>query len=159
MYQASTFQDKNQAYRAARLELQAVLEQETDTILKMATICSVLKSHLPYYFWVGFYRVNPQEPQSLMIGPYQGTLGCLHIPFSKGVCGRAARLQATQIVADVHADPAHIACDSRSASEIVVPVFSQGQLLAVLDVDATELAAFDEEDQQHLELILADHFK
>lgn len=144
-------------YEQALLEIQAVLEGETHATVKMATINSVLRQHLPYYFWVGFYALHQGE---LLIAAYQGTLGCLHIPLSKGVCGRAARLQTTQIVRDVHADPEHIACDSRSQSEIVVPVFNaDNQLIAVFDVDSTELNSFDEIDQQYLERLLGFHFR
>jgi GAF domain-containing protein len=126
-------------------------------ILKMATINCILKTNLPYYFWVGFYCVNNNK---LIVGPYQGTLGCLHISFERGVCGRAARLQETQIVEDVHADPQHIACDSHTNSEIVVPVFNpDGKLIAVFDVDSTAVASFDEVDQQYLEQIITQHFR
>lgn len=150
-----TTTEKHQAYQQAQKEIHAILEGETDTILKMATINAVLKEHLPYYFWVGFYCLNPNKEKALMVGPYQGTLGCLHIPFSKGVCGRAARTEQTQIVENVHDDPEHVACDSRSNSEIVLPVWDKDKkLIAVFDVDSTELAAFDEVDKQYLEAIL-----
>lgn len=149
--------DKKAAYEQARQELYAILEGETDLILKMATINCVLKQHLPYYFWVGFYIV---KNGALIVGPYQGTLGCLHIPFSKGVCGRSARTEQTQIVENVHDDPEHVACDSQTNSEIVVPVFgNDGQLIAVFDVDSTELAAFDEVDKAYLEEILLKQFR
>jgi L-methionine (R)-S-oxide reductase len=93
------------------------------------------------------------------VGPYQGTLGCLRIPFGRGVCGAAAQTGLTQVVEDVHAFPGHIACDSRSASEIVVPVFgADGALIAVFDVDSTEPAAFDAVDQQALERLLSKVF-
>ncbi len=148
--------EKKIAYQHAAREIKAVLLGESNMILKMATINCILKQHLPYYFWVGFYCVHHN---SLMVGPYQGTLGCLHIPFSKGVCGRAARERSTQIVKDVHADPEHVACDSRSNSEIVLPVFDYtGQLIAVFDVDSTEIASFDEVDQEFLEAILEEQF-
>lgn len=94
-----------------------------------------------------------------MVGPYQGTLGCLRIAFGRGVCGAAAATGQTQLVPDVHAFPGHIACDGRSASEVVVPVFdAAGELIAVFDVDATEPAAFDEVDAQWLERILRNSF-
>ena len=95
----------------------------------------------------------------LVVGPYQGTLGCLRIGFGRGVCGRAAATRETQIVPDVHAFPGHIACDSRSNSEIVVPVLdADGRLIAVLDVDSTEFAAFDTTDAEWLGRILAECF-
>ena len=91
----------------------------------------------------------------LRVGPYQGTLGCLEIPFGKGVCGTAAATGQTQLVPDVHAFPGHITCDSRSASEIVVPVFNrQGALIAVFDIDSAHPGAFDPVDQVHLERVL-----
>ena len=94
-----------------------------------------------------------------MVGPYQGTLGCLRIPFGRGVCGAAAKTRQTQVVKDVHAFPGHIACDSRSASEIVVPVTdASGALIAVFDVDATQKAAFDAVDAAALERLLAKVF-
>ncbi len=99
--------------------------------------------------------VDPVKPNELVGGPYRGTLGCLRIAFGKGVCGMAAATRKTQIVPDVHEFPGHIACDSRSQSEIVVPVLDQsGTLIAVFDVDSTELASFDEVDAAGLERIL-----
>lgn len=149
--------DKEQAYQQAVSEINAILEGETNMVLKMATINCVLKQHLPYYYWVGFYCVNKGQ---LMVGPYQGTLGCLHIPFSKGVCGRAAQTEMIQLVENVHDDPSHIACDSRTNSEIVLPVWDNGgTLIAVFDVDSTSLASFDAVDQAYLESLLELHFK
>jgi GAF domain-containing protein len=108
------------------------------------------------FFWCGFYVVDADKKTELVVGPYQGTLGCLRIPFGKGVCGTAAATGTTQLVPDVNAFPGHIACDSRSQSEIVVPVFDAfGALAAVLDIDSTQLAAFDAIDQAGLEAICA----
>ncbi len=147
---------KKEQYLKSIQEIDAILEKENNMIVKMATINCILKQNLSYYFWVGFYCVSNG---ALLIGPYQGTIGCLHIRFDRGVCGRAARLRTTQIVANVHNDPEHIACDSRSVSEIVVPVFdNKGELIAVFDVDSTEIASFDEEDKMFLETILTKHF-
>lgn len=149
-------EEKRRAYDAAALAIEANLQGETDPILKMATINCVLKTHLTYYYWVGFYLVS--GPQRLSVGPYQGTLGCLHIDFARGVCGRAARERRTQLVADTHAlaqGTEHIACDPNSRSEIVVPVIDpRGELIAVFDVDSTLEGSFDEVDQQYLEEIL-----
>lgn len=148
--------EKQEKYQQAEQEINAILDGETNMILKMSTINCILKTHLPYYFWVGFYCVNNNK---LIVGPYQGTLGCLHISYDRGVCGRAAREEKTQIVEDVHADPQHIACDARSQSEIVVPVFNpNGQLIAVFDVDSTEIGSFDIVDKEYLERILQYHF-
>jgi GAF domain-containing protein len=122
----------------------------------MATVSCLLHQAFEHYFWTGFYVVDPTKSEELVIGPYQGTLGCLRIPFSRGVCGAAARSGEVQIVEDVHAFPGHIACDARSQSEIVVPVFApDGSLFAVFDVDSTEIGSFDAEDAAGLQAILA----
>lgn len=147
--------DKASRYAEVAEEIAAVLEGEPDRTARMATVASMLNDAFPHYFWTGFYVVDPARPAELVVGPYQGTLGCLRIPFGRGVCGAAAATGRTQIVPDVHAFPGHIACDSRSESEIVVPVRDDtGQLIAVFDVDATEKAAFDETDAAWLERIL-----
>ena len=149
------FPAKADRYRLALEEITAVLEGEPDRTARMATVAAMLAQALPEAFWVGFYLVDPVRTEELVIGPYQGTPGCLRIAFSRGVCGAAARARATQIVPDVHAFPGHIACDSRSNSEIVVPVFSAGgELIAVLDLDSTAYAAFDEADAAGLEAIV-----
>jgi L-methionine (R)-S-oxide reductase len=152
-------EEKKTAYEAALSAIRANLKGETNAVLKMSTINGLLKTHLPYYYWVGFYLVQNGQ---LSVGPYQGTLGCLHIAFGRGVCGRAAEERTTQIVADVHAleqGTAHIACDPNSASEIVVPVFNRDEhLIGVFDVDSTEPNSFDEIDQNYLETILREQF-
>lgn len=154
-----TAEEKHAAYKEAIAGIHANLVSEDNMFVKMATINCLLKTYLPYYYWVGFYIVNDGK---LLVGPYQGTLGCLHIDFSRGVCGRAAREQKTQIVADVHAlaqGSAHIACDPNSQSEIVVPVFDKDQkLIAVFDVDSSVKNSFDEIDQQYLEALLQKEF-
>lgn len=146
--------EKEQRYGLVTEQIRAVIGPERDLLASMASIVCLLHNAFPYYFWTGFYRrVGPEE---LLIGPYQGTLGCLDIPFARGVCGAAARERRTMIVPDVHAFPGHIACDPNSASEIVVPVFNaQDELIAVLDVDSDIRAAFDEVDQGRLEAIVA----
>src|SRR5690606_4638549 len=102
----------------------------------------------------GFYEVDPLKPRELVVGPYQGTLGCLRIPLGKGVCGACGERRETIVVPDVHAFPGHIACDSRSNSEIVVPVLdANGDLVAVLDIDSVGFAAFDEVDRDGLEAV------
>lgn len=148
--------EKEKVYKQSQRQIDSVLQGETNTIAKMATINCILRENIPYYFWTGFYLVHNGE---LVVGPYQGTLGCLHIPFQKGVCGAAARSKTTQIVPDVHLFPGHIACDSKSQSEIVVPVFDkENKLIAVFDVDSTEKSSFDEIDRIYLEKILHQHF-
>lgn len=148
---------KIKAYQKARREIHDLLKGETHPILKMASINCMLRENLPYYFWTGFYLVHKNE---LVVGPYQGTLGCLHIKFGKGVCGTAAITKQTQIVPDVNLFPGHIACDSKSKSEIVVPVFDKSKnLIAVFDVDSTKLGSFDEIDKKYLEGILKEQFE
>ena len=145
---------KEQLYNEVSQEIYATIEGEENVIAKMATITCLLKQSFPYYYWCGFYIVDSNKTKELVIGPYQGTLGCLRIPFGKGVCGDVANSGKTKIVVDVHKIENHIACDAKSSSEIVVPVFDKTQnLLAVLDVDSTEIGSFDEIDQKWLELI------
>lgn len=150
---------KAERYRAAAEEIAAVLDGEANLTARMATVSSMLAQAFEDFFWAGFYVVDPVKPDELVVGPYQGTLGCLRIAFGRGVCGTAAATGETQIVPDVEAFPGHIACDSRSRSEIVVPVFDgAGRLIAVFDVDSTRLAAFDETDAAGLEAILKAQF-
>ncbi|WP_084396747.1 GAF domain-containing protein [Henriciella aquimarina] len=147
--------DREATYRELKAEIEAVVAGETYVPARYATAaCLLAEAFRPRFFWTGFYVVDPQKPDELVVGPYQGTLGCLRIPFGKGVCGACAAEGKTQLVEDVHAFPGHIACDSRSNSEIVVPVFDgNGKLAAVLDVDSTEYGAFDAVDQAGLEAI------
>lgn len=151
--------DKAARYAELSAEVASVLEGETNLTARMATVASMLASSFDHYFWTGFYVVDPARPDELVVGPYQGTLGCLRIAFGRGVCGAAAATRRTQLVEDVHAFPGHIACDGRSQSEIVVPVLDRdGRLIAVFDVDSDRLAAFDAVDQAGLERILAETF-
>jgi len=147
-------EQKEETYRRVTEEIRATLEGETDLIASMATIACLLHHNFDYFFWTGFYRVIARG--ELLIGPYQGTPGCLHISFNRGVCGAAARREETIVVPDVHQFPGHIACDPHSKSEIVVPVFNnEDELIAILDVDSAEYDAFDEVDKRHLEGIVA----
>ena len=147
--------DKATAYAELAREVASVVAGETSRTARYATTVSLLTSAFgERFFWCGFYEVDPNKPAELVVGPYQGTLGCLRIPFGKGVCGACAETRTTIIVPDVHAFPGHIACDSRSNSEIVTPVFDPlGALVAVLDVDAVTLNAFDAIDADGLERI------
>lgn len=142
-------------YHQALRELDAVLDgSPADPVTAMATAASILHGHLPYASWTGFYRVV--APELLRVGPYQGPVGCLEIPFARGVCGAAARERAPQLVPDVHAFPGHIACDAAARSEVVVPVDdAAGNLVAVFDVDSHEPASFDDDDRAGLEKIAA----
>ncbi|MBP6545099.1 MAG: GAF domain-containing protein [Phenylobacterium sp.] len=151
--------DKAARYATVAQEIASVLDGEPNRTARMATIASMLAASFEHYFWTGFYVVDPDKERELVVGPYQGTLGCLRIAYGRGVCGAAAATGQTQLVPDVHAFPGHIACDGRSASEVVVPVFdAAGELIAVFDVDATAPAAFDEVDAQWLERILRNSF-
>jgi GAF domain-containing protein len=145
---------KEQAYAALSDQLDALLDGISDPIAIMATMSCVLHQGFGH-LWAGFYRVV--EPGVLLrVGPYQGTIGCLDIAFGRGVCGTAAAERRTVIVPDVDEFPGHIACDSKSRSEIVVPVAdARGDLIAVLDVDSERLAAFDEVDARWLERLVA----
>ena len=143
---------KRHLYAQTLLELKSVLLGIDDSITVMATAAAVLFGKIPHASWAGFYRVV--APRLLRVGPYQGGIGCLEIPFDRGVCGAAARLQQTQVVEDVNVFPGHIACDSAARSEIVVPIYGPaGDLVAVLDVDSHEPAAFGEIDREFLEKV------
>ena len=146
---------KSEKYREVAAEIAAVLDGEPNLVARMATVSNLLHHAFDHYFWTGFYLVDADKPRELVIGPYQGTLGCLRIPFDRGVCGACATRRETIIVEDVHAFPGHIACDSRSESEIVVPVFdAAGKLFAVFDVDSDKKGQFDEDDAEGLQSIL-----
>ncbi|OAV45754.1 diguanylate phosphodiesterase [Lewinella sp. 4G2] len=148
--------EKEAAYALAHQQIVATIGDETDETIKMVTINCLLKTHLPYYYWVGFYLNRGDE--TLTVGPYQGTLGCLYIKFGRGVCGTVALSQVPKIVGDCHAlaqGTEHIACDPNSRSEIVLPVMRKdGSLLGVFDVDSSEVASFDGVDLRWLERIL-----
>jgi GAF domain-containing protein len=130
----------------------SLLDDEDDWISAMATVACELHNAFDHFHWTGFYRTT--SPNMLKIGPYQGGHGCLFIPFEKGICGAAARIGETQDVPNVHERPEHIACSSTTNSEIVVPIKNlSGDVVAVLDVDSDELAAFSTEDVQLLERV------
>ena len=146
-------------YAEVAKEIEAVLEGEGNLTARMATVSCLLSQAFDVYYWTGFYVVDPEKPGELVVGPYQGTLGCLRIPFGRGVCGAAAASLETQVVEDVNAIENHIACDAASQSEIVVPVLNKaGELIAVFDVDSTAIGSFDETDKEWLERIIADTF-
>ena len=145
--------EKSRAYPELDGHVRAVLEGIDDSVTAMATV-SCLVHHAFGHLWTGFYRVV--GPRLLRVGPYQGTLGCLEIPFGTGVCGTAAAERRTVVVPDVEKFPGHITCDGRSRSEIVVPVTDRmGELIAVFDVDSDRANTFDDSDRAGLERILA----
>ena len=142
---------KTEKYRLLERQVAALLEGETDLIAKMANVAAVLHETFGFW-WTGFYRVADDE---LVLGPFQGPVACMHIPFGKGVCGTAWKRNETVVVPDVEQFPGHIACSSASRSEIVVPVHGpDGAVTAVLDIDSDRLATFDEEDRVWLEKIV-----
>ena len=145
-------------YDSLATSLHALCHGETDTVALMATVaCEVHQAH-PMADWTGFYRVT--GPEMLKIGPYQGRHGCLVIPFSRGVCGAAARTGQVQLVPDVDAFPGHIACAASTRSELVLPVWNgAGRLLGVLDLDSDTPAAFTQTDADRLAGILAMTFR
>lgn len=145
---------RREAYASLLAMQQLLLEDSHDPIAGMATI-SALLHHAFGHLWTGFYRVV-DAGKLMRVGPYQGSLGCQEIAFGRGVCGTAAAERRTVVVPDVHAFPGHIACDARSRSEIVVPVFdATGALIAVLDIDSPELDAFGDDDVAGLEQLVA----
>lgn len=144
-------------YAALSKTIASLTEGESDIVALMATVACEVHHADDRFDWTGFYRVT--GPELLKIGPYQGGHGCLVIPFSRGVCGAAARTGAIQIVPDVEAFPGHIACASSTRSEIVLPVFGKdGRLIGVFDIDSDRPAAFTEADGAALAAILASVF-
>ncbi|MDF3065756.1 MAG: hypothetical protein K0R38_1357 [Polyangiaceae bacterium] len=139
---------KPELYRDVAAELEALFAGETDALANTANFSALLFQHLPGLNWVGFYLRRGDE---LVLGPFQGKMACVRIALGRGVCGTAAVRRETVVVPDVHEFPGHIACDSASRSEIVVPLIQDGTLLGVLDVDSPELARFDAEDAAGLE--------
>lgn len=134
---------KPELYRDLLAALDALTASETDPVANMANAAALIWEYLPALNWAGFYRLIGGE---LVLGPFQGKVACIRIPLGKGVCGTAASTLETQLVADVHAFPGHIACDAASASELVVPIVRNGRLAAVLDLDSPEPGRFDAQD-------------
>ena len=142
---------KTAFYDSLLLQLQALIEGESDLTANLANTSALLNLALEDLNWVGFYLLK--SPDELVLGPFQGKPACLRIPVGKGVCGTAVASGQTQRVADVHAFAGHIACDGASNSEIVLPIFAQGRVVAVLDIDSPSLDRFDAEDQAGLERV------
>ncbi|WP_106638727.1 GAF domain-containing protein [Allosphingosinicella vermicomposti] len=144
--------DKADFYRQIADAADALTHGEPDAIANMANVAALLWDAMPNLNWAGFYR---NVDGTLVLGPFQGKTACIRIPFGKGVCGAAAESRETQLVEDVHAFPGHIACDSASASELVVPILHDGQLIGVLDLDSPSPARFDAEDAKGCEALIA----
>ena len=159
---------KQEKYETLLPQVVALVQDEGDLVANMANVAAVLHEAFGFW-WTGFYLVKPAQSHQhevtntksparslqLVLGPFQGPIACTRIPYGKGVCGTAWQRGETVIVPDVHQFPGHIACSSLSQSEIVVPVFSGDEVIAVLDIDSKELATFDETDRYYLEKIAA----
>lgn len=141
---------KADKYKELYKQLASLLEGESDQIANMANMAALLHETFGFW-WTGFYIVKGEQ---LVLGPFQGPIACTRIPYGKGVCGTSWQRQETIVVPDVHEFPGHIACSSLSRSEIVVPIFSNNEVYAVLDIDSKELATFDETDKEWLEKIV-----
>ncbi len=141
---------KEEKYALLYKQVASIVENESDTIANMANVAAMIH-HTFGFWWTGFYRVIGEE---LILGPFQGPLACSRIKFGRGVCGTAWKEQRTLVVPDVELFPGHIACSSASKSEIVVPLFKEGKVIAVLDIDSEHLATFDETDKLWLERIV-----
>jgi GAF domain-containing protein len=154
MYDFKADADLSKPERYAELcqAAKALIHGETDGVANMANVAALMWEFLPELNWAGFYRVVDGE---LVLGPFVGRPACIRIPFGQGVCGAAAQSRATQLVEDVHAFPGHIACDAASRSELVVPVFRDGELCAVIDLDSPRPARFDQEDADGIEALAA----
>jgi GAF domain-containing protein len=145
--------DKPTAYAELETSLRALLEGEHDLVANAANLAALLFWSLPQLNWAGFYLVEPRRGD-LLLGPFQGKPACVRIPIGRGVCGTAAARRETVVVPDVHAFPGHIACDSASNSEIVVPIVRDGELLGVLDLDSPVPSRFDDADARGLETLV-----
>lgn len=141
---------KQERYEALLPQIKAVIEDEPDLIANMANVAAMLHETFGFW-WTGFYRVEGQE---LVLGPFQGPMACTRIKKGRGVCGTAWAEAQTQVVPDVDQFPGHIACSSASRSEIVVPIFKEGEVIAVLDIDSAQLSTFDQTDRRYLEQVV-----
>ncbi|MGH1045509.1 MULTISPECIES: GAF domain-containing protein [Bacillus] len=139
---------REEQYETVIKQLDALLTGEPNVVANLSNASALLNQFLDRVNWVGFYVT---EGNQLVLGPFQGIPACVRIPFGRGVCGVAAETETTQLVADVHQFPGHIACDSASNSEIVVPIMKEGNIIGVLDIDSPEKNRFDEVDQHYLE--------
>ncbi len=141
---------KYELYHELVQSADALTDGETDAVANMANVAALLWEYLPDVNWTGFYRMVDGE---LVLGPFQGKAACIRIAVGEGVCGTAAASGETQLVADVHAFPGHIACDANSASELVVPVKRKGEVIAVIDLDSPSLMRFDADDAAGIEAL------
>jgi GAF domain-containing protein len=143
---------KQDFYQSLVLQAKGLIEGESNQIANMANLSALLWMSLEDINWAGFYVMD--SPNELVLGPFQGKPACIRIPVGKGVCGTAVAQRATQLVYDVHQFEGHIACDAASNSEIVIPVYKNGSVIAVLDIDSPFIGRFDEDDKAGLEMFV-----
>lgn len=143
--------NKQDMYQLLKEQIKTMLEGERDVISNLSNCSALLNEALTDINWVGFYLMKQGE---LILGPFQGKLACIHIPVGKGVCGTAVKTKEIQLVKDVHEFPGHIACDSASRSEVVIPMMLQDKVIGVLDIDSPSIARFAEVDAKNLEEIV-----
>lgn len=144
-------EDKKSFYELMIKQIEALIEGEQDTIANLANVSALLNQVLECINWVGFYLIKENE---LVLGPFQGKVACVRIKIGRGVCGTAVLEDKTQVVKDVHAFPGHIACDSASNSEVVIPMHAEGKIVGVLDIDSPIKERFDEVDAYYLEKVV-----
>ncbi|WP_339149861.1 MULTISPECIES: GAF domain-containing protein [unclassified Sutcliffiella] len=152
MFQVENYKGtREENYELVLKQLHALISDEPNFIANLSNASALLNVFLDNINWVGFYLTDETKQDMLVLGPFQGLPACVRIPFGRGVCGTAASTQDTQLVADVHAFPGHIACDAASQSEIVVPMVVGGKMIGVLDIDSPIKDRFDEVDKVYLE--------
>ncbi|GGA82278.1 GAF domain-containing protein [Ornithinibacillus halotolerans] len=157
MFQTTNYSgNKEKDYELLLKQLNALLDGETDVVANLSNTSALLNQFLSDINWVGFYVWKDDE---LVLGPFQGLPACIRIPYGKGVCGTAVKKRSTQRIADVDQFPGHIACDSASKSEIVIPIIKDGNVFGVLDIDSPILDRFDETDQLYLEKLVNELIK
>lgn len=145
--------DKIQKFQTLLKQIESILDGESNLMANLANTCALIKETFKY-FWIGFYLVD-KEKNNLVLGPFQGPVACTRIPFGKGVCGSAWKEAKSFVVENVHDFPGHIACSGLSESEIVIPLFKDDKVVAVLDIDSDKLASFDEVDKEYFEKLTA----
>lgn len=145
--------EKIQKFELLNKQVESILDGETNLVANLANTCALIKETFNH-FWIGFYLVD-KKANNLVLGPFQGPMACTRIPFGKGVCGSSWSEKKTFVVDDVHQFPGHIACSSQSNSEIVIPIFKDEEVFAVLDIDSDKLATFDEVDKEYFEKLAA----
>jgi L-methionine (R)-S-oxide reductase len=143
--------NKKECYKLIHAQLKALFEGDNHLIPNLSNTSAILNQALEGINWVGFYLMKDEE---LLLGPFQGKTACVHIPVGKGVCGTAVLKDETMLIPDVHLFPGHIACDSASRSEIVIPIHHDGKVVGVLDIDSPMVSRFDEEDKKGLEEVV-----